>query len=321
MNVAQKIVFPVLVILCCFSCNKMGTKVELIPGTDSQLGEGAIWNHRTNQLYWVDITGKILNIYTPRLGVNRELYVGQMIGTVVPAQTGRVVVALENGFYYLDPETGTKNLIVDPEEGIEGNRFNDGKCDPAGRLWAGTMSTEGKSGAGSLYRLNPDSIVQKMIENVSISNGIAWSLDHTRMYYIDTPTQKVMGYDYDNATGQISNGKPVIEIPSKMGAPDGMTTDSEGNLWICLWGGAAVSCWNPVNGKLLRTIKVPAKNVTSCAFGDADLGTLYITTARIATSDEDLKKYPDAGSLFKVRPGVTGVEAYFFADRSIIYSD
>jgi sugar lactone lactonase YvrE len=316
MNVTQKIAFTFLVVICCFSCNKMETKVELIPDTDSQLGEGAIWNHRTNQLYWVDITGKILNIYTPRFGVNRELYIGQMIGTVVPAQTRRVVVALEQGFYYLDPETGTKNLIIDPEEAIEGTRFNDGKCDPAGRLWAGTMSTEGKSGAGSLYRLNPDSTVQRMIENVSISNGITWSLDHTRMYYIDTPTQKVMGYDYDNVTGQISNGKSVIEIPSAMGAPDGMTIDSEGNLWICLWGGAAVGCWNPVSGELLRTIQVPAKNVTSCAFGDADLGTLYITTARIATSDEDLKKYPNAGSLFKVRPGVTGIEAYSFADQS-----
>jgi sugar lactone lactonase YvrE len=108
MNVTQKIAFTFLVVICCFSCNKMETKVELIPDTDSQLGEGAIWNHRTNQLYWVDITGKILNIYTPRFGVNRELYIGQMIGTVVPAQTRRVVVALEQGFYYLDPETGTK---------------------------------------------------------------------------------------------------------------------------------------------------------------------------------------------------------------------
>jgi len=294
----------------------MGPKVELIAGTRSELGEGAIWNPRTNQLFWVDITGKILNIYNPRLDVNRDLYVGQMIGTVVPAQSGRVVVALEQGFYYLDPETGTKNLIVNPEEDIEGNRFNDGKCDPAGRFWAGTMSTEGKPGAGSLYRLNPDSTVTRMIENVSISNGIAWSLYFTRMYYIDTPTQKVMGYDFDNASGEISNGKPVIEIPKEMGAPDGMTIDSQGNLWICLWGGAAVGCWNPVTGELLRTIQVPARNVTSCAFGDADLGTLYITTARIATSDEDLKKYPDAGSLFKVRPGVTGIEAYFFADRN-----
>lgn len=317
MNITLRYVFLMTVVLSCVSCSKKPDKVEVIQGTHSSLGEGAIWNHRTNQLYWVDITGKILNIYTPRFGVNRELYVGQMIGTVVPAQSGRVVVALENGFYFLDPETGTKNLIANPEEEMVGNRFNDGKCDPSGRFWAGTMHIDGKPGQGTLYRLDPDTSVHPMIRNVSISNGIVWSLDHNRMYYIDTPTQKVMGYDFDNKTGQISNGKPVIEIPAEMGAPDGMTIDSEGNLWICLWGGAALGCWNPETGELVRKINVPAKNVTSCAFGDADLGTLYITTARIATSDEDLKKFPLAGSLFKVRPGVTGTEAYFFSDSNI----
>ncbi len=312
MNI-QKLFFLLMVMSLIVAC-KPTHKIELVAGTQSGLGEGAIWNHRTSQLYWVDITGKIMNIYTPRFGVNRELYVGQMIGTVVPAKTGRVVVALENGFYFLDPETGTKNLIVDPEEDIDGNRFNDGKCDPAGRLWAGTMSTEGKSGKGTLYRLDPDSSVHPVVPGVSTSNGIAWSNDRTRMYYVDTPTRKVMGYDYNNITGEISNPHPVIEVPSEMGLPDGMTIDSEGNLWICLWGGAAVGCWNPVTGELLRKIGVPARNVTSCAFGDADLGTLYITTARVDTSPEELKMYPNAGSLFKVRPGVTGVEAFFFAD-------
>lgn len=303
-----------------FGCSQPG-QIEMVAGTKSDLGEGAVWNHKASQLYWVDITGKILNIYTPRFEINRELYVGQMIGTVVPAQTGKVVVALTNGFYYLDPETGTKTQIIDPEEELPDNRFNDGKCDPAGRLWAGTMSIDGKPNAGSLYRLNPDSTVRKMVENVSVSNGIVWSADKNRMYYIDTPTQKVMGYDYNNATGEISNGKPVIEVPKEMGSPDGMTIDSDGNLWICLWGGSAVGCWNPVSGELLRTIDIPAKNVTSCAFGDSDLGTLYITTARIATSDEDLTKYPNAGALFKTRPGVTGVQANFFADKQITITD
>jgi sugar lactone lactonase YvrE len=312
MNI-QKLVFILMIMSLIMACSP-SDKVELVTGTQSGLGEGAIWNHRTSQLYWVDITGKILNIYTPRLGVNRELYVGQMIGMVVPAKTGRAVIALENGLYYLDPETGTKNLIVDPEEEIDGNRFNDGKCDPAGRLWAGTMSTVGKSAMGTLYRLDPDSSVHQMVTGVSVSNGIAWSKDQTRMYYIDTPTRKVMGYDYNNSTGEISNPSPVIEVPAEMGHPDGMTIDSEGNLWICLWGGAAVGCWNPVTGELLRKIKVPAKNVTSCAFGDADLGTLYITTAKVDTSPEEMKVYPNAGSLFKVRTGNTGVEAFFFAD-------
>ena len=312
MNI-QKLVFILTIMSLIMACSPTD-KVELVTGTQSGLGEGAIWNSRTSQLFWVDITGKILNIYTPRLGVNRELYVGQMIGTVVPAKTGRALVALENGLYFLDPETGTKSLIVDPEEEIEGNRFNDGKCDPAGRLWAGTMSTEGKPGKGTLYRLDPDSSVHRMVTGVSVSNGIAWSNDHTRMYYVDTPTRKVMGYDYNNATGEISNPSPVIEVPAEMGYPDGMTIDSEGNLWICLWGGAAVGCWNPGTGELLRKIGVPAKNVTSCAFGDADLGTLYITTARVDTSPEELRIYPNAGSLFKVRAGITGIEAFFFSD-------
>lgn len=307
--------------LVLFSCREPGTRVELVPETASRLGEGAVWNHRTQQLYWVDITGKILNIYNPRLGMNLELYTGQMIGTVVPAESGKVVVALEYGFYYMDPETGTKTHIVDPEEAIDGNRFNDGKCDPSGRFWAGTMNVDGKPGRGTLYRLDPDSSVHRMIENVSISNGIAWSPDHTRMYYVDTPTRMVMGYDFNNFTGEISNGVPVIRVPEEMGVPDGMTIDSDGNLWICLWGGAAVGCWDPETGELIRKIDVPARNVTSCAFGDSDLGTLYITTASMDTGKEELKLYPHAGALFKVRPGVKGKEAFFFADRSPVPDD
>lgn len=287
-------------------------EVELVLDTKSDLGEGAIWNYKTGELLWVDITAKILNFYHPKLKNNKEMFTGQMIGTVVPAESGKVMVALQNGFYQLDPETGTKKLITNPEEGIEGNRFNDGKCDPAGRFWAGTMSTLGKRQAGALYRLDPDSSVHKMIDNVGTSNGIVWSPDYTKMYYIDTPTRKVMAWDYDNETGEISNPKTAIEVPEEMGYPDGMTIDEDGNVWIALWSGSAVGCWNPETGELLRTIGVPAKNVTSVAFGDDDLGTLYITTARQGTSDEELEKFPHAGGVFKTRPGVKGVEAFFF---------
>jgi len=287
-------------------------EVELVLDTQSDLGEGAIWNHKTGELLWVNITGKILNFYNPELKNNKEMFTGQMIGTVVPAESGVVMVALENGFYQFDPETGSKKLIANPEEGIEGNRFNDGKCDPAGRFWAGTMNMNGKKEAGTLYRLDPDSTIHPMIENVSISNGIVWSADATKMYYIDTPTQKVMAWDYDNATGEISNPRTAVEVPSEMGSPDGMTIDADGNIWVALWGGSAVGCWNPDTGELLHTIDVPAKNVTSCAFGDEDLGTLYITTARQGTSDEELEKFPNAGGVFKTRPGVKGVEAFFF---------
>ena len=304
------ILFTFILLASCSTQKK--DNVELVLDSKSALGEGAIWNYKTSELIWVNITDKILNFYNPKLKNNKELLTGQMIGTVVPADSGKMMVALENGFYQLDPQSGSKMLIANPEENIPGNRFNDGKCDPAGRFWAGTMSTEGKQQAGALYLLDADGSVHKMIENVSTSNGIVWSLDATRMYYIDTPTRKVMAWNYNNTTGEISNPKTAIEVPQELGYPDGMTIDADGNVWIALWGGAAVACWNPETGELLRTIDVPAKNVTSCAFGDDDLGTLYITTARQGTSEEELEQFPHAGGVFKIRPGVKGVEAFFF---------
>jgi len=221
---------------------------------------------------------------------------------------------LQNGIYALDITTGSKKLIVNPEKDLPNNRFNDGKCDPSGRFWAGTMSTIDEKKVGSLYRLNADSTIHKMVENVSISNGIVWSKEKTKMYYIDTPTQKVMAYDYNNKTGDISNAEVAVDIPTELGSPDGMTIDGNGNLWIALWGGNAVGCWNPETGKLVTKVQVPAKNVTSCAFGDDDLGTLYITTAREDNSPEELEKYPYSGGVFKIRPGVRGVTAFYFND-------
>ncbi|MDD4225224.1 MAG: SMP-30/gluconolactonase/LRE family protein [Mariniphaga sp.] len=287
-------------------------QVKLVLDTQSDLGEGAVWDHQKGELIWVNITKKILNIYNPKLNHNKEMLTGQMIGTVVPAESGKMIVALENGLYQLDPQTGSKIFIADPEENITGNRFNDGKCDPVGRFWAGTMSMTGEKEAGALYRLDPNGKVTQMISKVTTSNGIVWSQNQNKMYYIDTPTRKVMAWDYEPETGNISNPKPAVEIPDEMGYPDGMTMDAEGHLWIALWNGSAVGCWNPENGELIRKIDIPAKNVTSCAFGDDDLGTLYITTARTGTNEEELKKFPHAGGLFKTRPGVTGVKTNYF---------
>jgi sugar lactone lactonase YvrE len=312
---AKNIFFTLSFLLALTSCStQQSDEVQLVLDTKSTLGEGALWNNRTGELMWVNIKGEILNFYNPQTGNNKEMFTGQMVGTVVPAESGIVLVALQNGIYSFDPETGSKTLLADPEADKPDNRFNDGKCDPSGRFWAGTMSTVGGGKVGALYRFDPDSSIHLVIDQVSISNGIVWSADKTKMYYIDTPTMKVMGYDYDDATGEISNPKVAVEIPRGIGAPDGMTIDADGNLWVALWGGSAVGCFNPETGELIRKIEVPAKNVTSCAFGDDDLGTLYITTARESTSEEDLEKYPHAGGVFKVRPGVYGVEAFFFKD-------
>ncbi len=294
--------------------SQKSSEVELVIDSKSELGEGSLWDYRNGQLIWVDIKGEILNFYNPVSGINKEMFTGQMIGTVVPTESGKALAALQNGIYSFDPETGSKKLIVDPEADIPDNRFNDGKCDPAGRFWAGTMSLVGKQEAGALYRLDRDSTIHKMIGHVGTSNGIVWSADKTKMYYIDTPTRKVVAYDYNNETGDISNPSVAVEIPDGMGYPDGMTIDENDNLWVALWGGSAVGNFSSKTGELIRKIEVPAKNVTSCAFGDDDLGTLYITTARESTSDEDLKRFPNAGGVFKVRPGVKGVKAFYFND-------
>ncbi|WP_319479314.1 SMP-30/gluconolactonase/LRE family protein [uncultured Draconibacterium sp.] len=304
-----------LAALLLFSCSDPKSKqAELVLDTQSTLGEGSLWNYKTGELMWIDIKKEILNSYNPATGYNKEMFTGQMIGTVVPTESGNALVALQNGIYHFNMETGAKKLLVDPEADIPDNRFNDGKCDPSGRFWAGTISLSGKKEVAALYRFDPDTTIHKMVDKVSISNGIVWSADKTKMYYIDTPTQKVMAYDYDDATGEISNPEVAVDVPREMGSPDGMSIDENDNLWVALWGGSAVGCWNPVTGELIDKIEVPAKNITSCAFGDEDMGTLYITSAREATSNEDLEKWPHAGGVFKYRPGVKGVPAFYFND-------
>ena len=223
------------------------------------------------------------------------------------------MVAGHPGFASLDLETEQLEILADPEHDLPENRFNDGKCDPAGRFWAGTLSLEGKRGTCNLWRLDADLSVHKMLEGVSVSNGIVWTADRTAMYYVDTPTRRVDRFDYDHDTGEIDNRSVAVRIPDGMGFPDGMTIDSEGMLWVCLWQGGKVSRWDPVTGELLATVDLPASNVTSCAFGGEELDQLYITTARITIDEERLKEQPLAGGLFRADVGVTGVPAYEFA--------
>lgn len=224
------------------------------------------------------------------------------------------MVALHHGFASLDLETEELTIIHDPEAHLPGTRFNDGKCDPAGRFWAGTMSLgSDPPGAGSLYVMDTDLSVRRALEKVTISNGIVWSLDHSTMYYIDTPTREVSAFDYDIETGAISNRRAAVTIPEGYGSPDGMAIDVEGMLWVAVWGSSEVSRWDPTSGELLQTISVPATQVTACAFGGPDLDQLYITTARIRLDEQALADQPHAGGLFRARPGVRGVEAYEFA--------
>jgi sugar lactone lactonase YvrE len=287
---------------------------ELVLDMKSMLGEGSIWHPIEQKLYWVDIEGKLLHIYDPTTGRNRELTVGSRIGTVVPIDNGGALVALQNGIHKIDTKTGKLSFILAPFTDSS-LRFNDGKCDPSGRFWVGTMALDSRRKGGVLYRFDSDKSIRVMLDSVTISNGIVWTADKKTMYYNDTPTLTVQAFDYDDKTGAISNRRVVITIPRGQGAPDGMTIDEEGKLWIALWGSGTVGRYDPLTGQRLQTIKVPALNVSSCAFGGKNLDTLYITTARAWVNSEKLKEFPLSGGLFAVMPGVRGVPAFFYKEK------
>jgi sugar lactone lactonase YvrE len=291
----------------------MVKQAELVLDAKAELGEGPLWDERTKRLYWVDIVGQALHIYDPATKQNKTYDVGQMVSTVVLSETGGVLVAVQNGFARFDPNSGTLDILVDPEAHIPANRFNDGKCDPAGRFWAGTMDiTASIPNQGSLYRLDSDMSVHTMLTGVSISNGIVWTADHKTMYFNDSIPYTVTAFDYDHATGDISNPRVVIQVPEHMGVPDGMAIDSEGMLWIAHFYGGAVRRWNPHTGQVLETVELPTSNPTACAFAGNNLDEMYITTARDSLSAEQLSQQPHAGGLFWVNPGVTGTLTHRF---------
>lgn len=286
-------------------------KAKLLLDAKVVLAEGSLWQPKEQKLYWVNIVGKTFHIYDPKTDTDTKYPVGSLVGTVVPTANGNAVVALQNGISELNTHTGELTMLADPIKN-PGIRFNDGKCDPAGRFWVGTMALDAQKGAATLYRMDKDHSVHTMLKNVTISNGIVWTSDKKTMYYVDTPTGTVQAFDYNNKTGEISNGRVAVRIPSSMGSPDGMTIDANDNLWVALWGGGAIAEFNPRTGKLLKKVEVPAPHTSSCAFGGKNLETLYITTARQGMNKEQLKQYPLSGGLFVVKPGAKGVPADFY---------
>ncbi|MBI2192272.1 MAG: SMP-30/gluconolactonase/LRE family protein [Planctomycetes bacterium] len=278
----------------------------------ANLGEGALWSVRDQVLYWVDIMEQKVMAFDPKTGRNRAWPAGSDVGTVVTRESGGLMLAVRDGFASMDLKTKKVSLLA--EKKIEGVRFNDGKCDPAGRFWAGTMAYQGTEGAGSLYCLEKDLTVRCMIERVTISNGLVWTSDRRTFYYIDTVTYQVAAYDYDMETGNISRRRVAVELPRDGGGPDGMAIDEEDMLWVALWGGGQVARWNPRTGKLIGKITAPsAKQVTSCAFGGPGLKDLYITTASIGLSPEALKEQATAGCLFHAAVDVRGAASFSFA--------
>lgn len=280
----------------------------------AELGEAPTWDEAAGELLWVDIIGRRVHRFDPATGRSgRILSVAQDVGAAVPRQRGGLALAVASGFALMRRGATGIDTFVPIEADRPGNRMNDGKCDPAGRFWAGTMAYSGTPGAGSLYRLDPDLSVAVILSGVTVPNGLGWSPDGQTMYFIDTSSHGVDAFEFDLSTGTIAERRRLIDIPAEHGLPDGMTVDSEGGLWVALWGGGAVHRYMP-NGTLDRIVELPCRLVTSCAFGGTRLDELFITTASAgmtaAGSGRDSQK---GGGLFSCQPGVVGLPGTPFA--------
>lgn len=278
----------------------------------AELGEGPIWDDRRRRLVFVDIMRGHVHEFDPATGADRVLEVGQPVGAVALAAKGDWILAAQDGFHRLDPDTGRMSVIAFVEADRPETRMNDGAVDARGRFWAGTMGMGGRRDCGTLYRLDPDGSVHAMLSPVSTSNGIDWSPDGRRMYYVDTPTGRVDVFDFDEATGAIANRRPFVEVPNADGRPDGLVVDEVGDVWLALWQGGAVRRYGS-DGRLDRAVTLPASLTTKPAFGGPALEDLYVTSAWIGLDAAGRDAEPTAGGLFRLQPGVRGRPARRFA--------
>jgi len=272
----------------------------------AELGEGPVWDADRRELVWVDIDRGLVHRRS-RGRADVILDVGQPVGCAVPRAGGGLALALRDGFALLPPGGGTPRLAAPVERGRPDTRMNDGACDSRGRFWAGTMSLSGDTRSAALYRLDPDLRVSRVLPGISVSNGIGWAPDGATLYHVDSPRQRIDVYAFDADSGRMAGRRAVIPVDVELGSPDGLTVDAEGGVWLALWGGSAVQRYS-AEGTVDERIELPVTDVTSCCFGDTDLGTLYVTTAARRAPHEPL-----AGAVFACRPGVAGLPATSFA--------
>ena len=277
-----------------------------------QLGEGPLWDDRTQRLLFVDIMRGHIHEFDPASGRDRIVNVGRPVGCIALTEKGDWIAAASDGFYRVDPRNGGVVRMVAIEADLRDNRMNDGYVDAAGRFWAGTMGMGGAKDKGTLYRLDPDGRVRRMLGPVSISNGLDWSPDNRTFYYTDLALSRIDQFDFDLASGSIRNRRPFVEFPTEIGYPDGLIVDAEGFVWVALWEGGSVHRYAP-DGRLDLIVPVPASQTTKCAFGGKNLQDLYVTTAAMGLDAAARAQQPHAGSLFRIRPGVRGKKVNRYA--------
>jgi sugar lactone lactonase YvrE len=276
--------------------------VEQVTAPVAYHGEGPVWSESWGGLRWLDmLAGDVLSL-GPGGQVARR-HVGDVVAAIRPRRDGGTVIAIERGFAI--EESDGSVVAMDPLWTHESVRMNEGACDPDGRFYCGSLASDLREGAGTLYRLDPDGTTTIAIAGVTISNGLDWSPDGSLAFYVDTATDRVDVLDYDREVG-LANRRPFTDAP---GGPDGLTVDAEGGVWVAFYGAGAVRRYGS-DGALDEVVELPVSKATACTFGGADLDRLFITTSRehLAPDEE-----PRAGSLFVCTPGVKGLPVREFA--------
>jgi sugar lactone lactonase YvrE len=295
---------------------EMRTSVEVEPVGDvtAVLGEGPYWVPEDDCLLWVDIKrGHLHRTYFPdghtvTLDASAETADGA-VTAAFPAVGGGILSAGGRRLTLrLPAERGDDwvTRVVAEAPARDGVRFNDASVDPAGRVWAGSMHTDESEPLGELYRLDPGGVLTTVVKGVTVSNGLGWSPDGTRLYYADSPLRRIDMFDYDPATGEAARRRQFTDLSDCAGVPDGLTVDADGCVWVCFWGGGVLRRFTP-DGTLNAVVRVPVAQPTSCAFAGPGLADLYVTTAREGLSGSELREQPLAGRLLHLRPGPVGL--------------
>lgn len=280
--------------------------VELIVDCKNQHGEGVFWNPSDGLVWWTDIEGCALWSFDPSTSQSASHAMSERVCCFAPRASEGLIVAYADRVVLFDPLTRAETLVAQFEpENLE-TRLNDGRTDRQGRLIVGGMNEVSGAPVSSVICIDADLSVRKIIDDVSCANSTCFSPDGATMYFADTPDREIVAYDYDLQSGSVSNRRVHASFKDEPGLPDGSCVDAEGGVWNAEWEGHRVVRVAP-DGTIDRIIDVPVWKPTCCAFGGPDLDTLFITTSRLMSDEAALKKEPESGGVFAVKPGIRGV--------------
>ena len=290
----------------------MPAAFECVLDIKASLGECPVWSVDEQVLYWVDINAPSLNRFDPRTGRNAAWAMPSSIGCFALRRSGGFIAALRDGFWLLDRDGKPERKVADAPYDSAHHRFNDGRADAGGRFWAGSMNEKRDANSARLYRLDPDFALAPMISDIMISNGLAWSPDGRTLYHTDTPTRTIYAWGFDAATGALANRRIFAQFAGETDRPDGAAVDRDGCYWSAFYRGGKIVRLSP-RGEALSESPLPAMCPTMCAFGGADLMTLFVTTARQHRDPEELARMPQSGGIFALRIDVPGLPEPKFA--------